>query len=353
MIGQAEYIWQDGTSPTPLLRSKTLIVTIEGEPTLESFRAWSFDGSSTNQAVGNNSDCELRPVSFICDPIRGEGNYLVLCEVYDEKGQVHPSNTRAILRNVLEAGAAEQEPTFGFEQEYTIFDGATPLGFPKDGSYPAPQGPYYCSVGGNRTYGRELVEVHTEACIDAGLLIYGINAEVMPGQWEFQIGYRGFKGDVVDALTICDHMTYATWLLHRLSEEFGYSVSFDNKPMKGDWNGAGCHTNFSTKDMRHPDTGKEAIEKALALLSDKHDEHISVYGDRNNERLTGDHETCDINTFRHGTSDRGASIRIPLSTAQKGYGYLEDRRPGANSDHYVVSARILETICDIKTGALV
>lgn len=343
---KCEYIWLDGTQPTKKLRSKTRVIERNENPSLADFPEWGFDGSSTNQATGDNSDCVLKPVSFVSDPIRGEGHYLVMCEVFDEKGNAHPTNTRAILRKALDKGGAEQDFYLGFEQEYTMFEtNGNPLGWPEDG-YPGPQGPYYCGVGAKRVDGRQLVEDHLEACMQAGLLIYGVNAEVMLGQWEYQIGYRGFD-EAVDPLTVTDHMWYAQWLLNRLSEEHDIVVSFENKPMKGDWNGAGCHTNFSTKTMRDPHTGKLEIHNAISRLADKHAEHVKIYGAGLDERLTGDHETCDINTFKHGNSDRGASIRIPISTVKKGYGYIEDRRPGANSDSYLVAAKIIATVCDI------
>ena len=346
-ISFAEYIWLDGTEPTQQLRSKTRIVEIKDHSNVEpsNFPEWGFDGSSTNQAAGNNSDCAIKPVNVVKDPIRGGNNYLVLCEVFTDQGQPHDTNTRYKLRKLLESGAASEDPLLGFEQEYTLYKDGRVLGFPERG-YPGPQGPYYCGVGAERIFGRDLVEEHLKACADADLLIYGINAEVMPGQWEFQIGYRGFEKDDCSALNICDHMWLATWLLERLGENYGFTVSFSNKPMKGDWNGAGCHTNFSTNKMRNAETGKAAIQDAINRLEAKHQEHIEVYGDLLFERLTGAHETCSINEFKAGESDRGASIRIPLSVREKGYGYIEDRRPGANSDPYVVAEKLISTICD-------
>ncbi len=346
MLSLAEYIWLDGTKPTQQLRSKARIVPIDGEAKLENFPEWGFDGSSTGQAAGNDSDCILKPVSFLMDPIRGEGNYLVLCEVYDVNDNPHETNTRAMLRQTLEAGGASHEPWIGFEQEYTLFLGERPYMWPTQG-YPGPQGPYYCGVGAEKVYGRDLVEAHTKACIDCGIMIYGINAEVMPAQWEFQVGYRGLDTESADALNVSDHLIFARWLLYRLGEEFDLQVSLSPKPVKGDWNGAGKHTNFSTKEMRDPKTGEKAIADAIENLKAVHTDHIMVYGDGLADRLTGEHETCHISEFRSGRSDRGASIRIPAGVAKSGCGYIEDRRPAANADPYTVANRLISTICEI------
>ncbi len=349
---KAEYIWLDGSEPTKKLRSKTRVIEYTDTPTLDNFPQWGFDGSSTNQASGDNSDCLLEPVSFVHDPIRGQGHYLVMCEVLNADGSVHSTNTRAVLRRALEQGGAQEDFLFGFEQEYTLLElDGTPHGWPTAG-FPEPQGPYYCGVGAARIAGRSLVEAHLDACIEAGLLIYGVNAEVMLGQWEYQIGYRGFN-ETADPLTTTDHMWFAQYIMNRLSEDYDLVVSFANKPMKGDWNGAGCHANFSTKSMRDKSTGKTAVDNALKALESTHQDHIKIYGAALDERLTGDHETCDINTFKSGNSDRGASIRIPVSTAEKGYGYLEDRRPGANIDSYLVAARIIATLLNQEFQASV
>ena len=342
-LALVEYIWLDGAVPTRNLRSKTKVLYFgETAPTLADFPEWNFDGSSTYQSAGTSSDLFLEPVTFVEDPIRGAGNYLVLCEVMNQDGTPHASNSRARLRGVLEAGGAELEPWCGFEQEYTLFANNRPLGFPQKG-YPAPQGPYYCGVSTEDIYGRELVEKHLTSCLAAGVAIYGVNAEVMPGQWEFQVGYRGVPDEQVDALRMADHLWIARWLLLRLAEDFGIQPSFENKPVKGDWNGAGCHTNFSTKTMREPG-GIEVINQAIERLSTKHNEHIAHYGHGLDERLTGEHETCHISEFKAGVTDRGCSIRIPISVEKQGYGYLEDRRPGANSDPYLVAANLIRTI---------
>ena len=328
---QAEYIWLDGTEPTPLLRSKTKIL----EDGVDVMPIWGFDGSSTNQADGEHSDCVLEPVFTCPDPIRGGKNVLVLCDVYNVDGTPHSTNTRAACKATAEQYAS-QEMWFGIEQEYTMLrpDG-TPLGFPEGGGYPGPQGPYYCGVGTGRVTGREIVEEHTQACIDAGLKISGTNAEVMPGQWEFQIGPG-------DALTASDHMYVARWLLHRIAEDYDVVISFAAKPMKGDWNGAGAHTNFSTKAMRED---YAAIVAACEAIGKKVELHVANYGDGIADRLTGQHETAPYDKFSYGVSNRGASIRIPWQVEKEGKGYAEDRRPNANCDPYTVTRLIVDTVC--------
>ena len=328
---KAQYIWGDGTVPTQKLRTKTRILP-DGT---EEFPIWGFDGSSTNQAIGEASDCMLKPV-FVCpDPLRGYPHKLVLCEVFNTDGSPHPTNTRAPLREAAERYAHE-EPWYGIEQEYTMFQSSRPLGWPESG-YPAPQGPFYCGVGADEVFGREIAEQHLEACLEAGLGISGINAEVMPGQWEFQVGPLG-------ALEVADHLLIARWLLYRIGEEYGVSMTLDPKPVRGDWNGAGAHTNFSTKAMRE-EGGIDVIYAACEKLGQKADLHIRNYGAGIEQRLTGLHETCSYKEFRYGVSDRGASIRIPWNVARDNKGYLEDRRPNANVDPYVVARLILETTC--------
>lgn len=347
-LSQVTYIWIDGGVPTQTLRSKVKIVPQDNKPlTVTDLPQWSFDGSSTNQASGHDSDLILQPVCVVADPILGAGNYLALCDVLNPDGTPHASNKRARLVELMDKGGKQFEPWIGFEQEYTLFDGVQPLGWPERG-YPAPQGPFYCGVGADEVFGRHLVEEHAKACLDAGLMLYGTNAEVMPGQWEFQIGYRGVEGESADPVTASDHLWLARWLLYRLGESYGISAKLHPKPVKGDWNGAGKHTNFSTSAMRDPKSGMDAINAAIKALEARHKEHIAVYGADLELRLTGKHETANINQFLAGVGHRGASVRIPRPVALKGYGYLEDRRPGANANPYEVAAALVETICGVK-----
>ena len=333
MVYRAEYIWMDGAEPTQRLRSKTKIVPDGEDPPI-----WGFDGSSTNQAEGSDSDCVLRPV-FVCpDPLRGGDNKLVMCEVLLPDMSPHPTNTRAACQAVAEKYASH-DPWFGIEQEYTFFEGSRPLGWPDTG-FPAPQFGYYCGVGSDEIAGRDIVEAHTEACIEAGLGISGTNAEVMFGQWEFQVG-------PLAPLDVSDQLWVARWLLYRIAEDFEVSATLHPKPVMGDWNGAGAHTNFSTAEMRG---NYDAIEKAVHALEAAHDEHIHQYGDGVELRLTGLHETAPWNRFSWGVSDRGASVRVPWQTARDQMGYIEDRRPNANMDPYVVTRLITNTICSALEG---
>ena len=335
MLYRAMYIWVDGTPPTPMLRSKTMILEKDKKPGI-----WGFDGSSTMQAPGDDSDVVLRPVKTVPDPIRGGNDILVLSECLNSDMTPHTTNHRAACA-AAEEKYAEYECWFGMEQEYTFLHDGYPHGFPKSG-YPRPQGPYYCGVGADRAYGREVVDAHSQACIDAGLLISGTNAEVMCGQWEFQIG-------PLPTVEMADQLVIARWLLDRISEDHGLTASLDAKPMTGDWNGAGCHTNFSSKEMREPG-GYDAIIAACEALGAKKDLHIANYGHGIENRLTGAHETQRYDTFSYAVSDRGASIRIPWQVERDGMGYLEDRRPNANCDPYIVTRLMVETICGAASG---
>src|SRR6201992_199924 len=330
-----EYIWLDGYKPTQSLRSKTKIVS-NFDGTLAECPDWSFDGSSTEQAPGGSSDCVLKPV-FICkDPGRLDA-YLVMCEVLDSTGAPHVSNGRATIQD------DDNDFWFGFEQEYFLWDDETnkPLGFPANG-YPGPQGPYYCSVGAKNAFGREIVEEHLDVCLEAGLNVEGINAEVAAGQWEFQIFAKGAK-------EAGDQIWVARYLLERIGEKYGVAVNWHCKPLgQLDWNGSGMHANFSNTLLRTANSEEkfkavcEAFRPAVA-------ECIAVYGADNDQRLTGKHETASIHDYSYGVSDRGASIRIPLYTVQKGWkGYLEDRRPNSAADPYKVAARIIKTVKSAK-----
>jgi glutamine synthetase len=296
---QAEYIWLDGTEPTPMLRSKTKIMH---DDTSE-MPVWGFDGSSTNQATGDKSDCVLKPVFTCHDPIRGGRNVLVMCEVMLVNGRPHPTNTRAAARAAVRK-YAEHDMWFGMEQEYTMLRAnGRPLGFPEGGGLPAPQGPYYCGVG--------------------------------TGQWEFQIGPAG-------PTEVGDHLHIARWLLHRIAEDYDVIISFAAKPEKGDWNGAGCHTNFSNNAMRN---SYDAVIAACDAVGDNYLELLAGYGDGIKERLTGAHETASWEHFSYGVSDRGSSIRIPWQVAVDKKGYAEDRRPNANCDPYTVARMLTEVVC--------
>ncbi len=330
-----EYLWLDGYQPTQGLRSKTKIVkNFSGK--LEDCPMWSFDGSSTEQAPGGSSDCLLQPVFVCVDPQRKDG-YLVMCEVLNADGSAHASNGRATILD------DDNDFWFGFEQEYFLWNPETnkPLGFPA-GGFPGPQGPYYCGVGASSAYGRELVEEHLDACLEAGLNVEGINAEVAAGQWEFQIFAKG-------AREAGDQIWVARYLIERAGEKYGISVNWHCKPLGAlDWNGSGMHANFSNSLLRNAGS-KEIFDKVCEAFRPLVKEHIAVYGADNHLRLTGKHETASIHDFSFGVSDRGASIRIPVGVPANGWkGYLEDRRPNSAADPYKVAARIIETVKAVK-----
>jgi len=331
-----EYIWLDGYQPVANIRGKTRIAS-SAPQSIEDCPVWGFDGSSTQQAPGSNSDCLLKPVALYPDAGRSNG-FIVLCEVMMPDGSPHPTNYRSTI-------IEDADAWFGFEQEYFLYQDGKPLGWPQDG-YPAPQGPYYTGVGYKNVgdIAREIVEEHLDLCLEAGINHEGINAEVAKGQWEFQIFGKG-------SAKAADDVWVARYLMMRLCEKYQVDVEWHCKPYRGDWNGSGMHCNFSTKHMR--EVGGKAYFLALMDAFEKNrDEHIAAYGPDNHLRLTGLHETQSIDKFSWGIADRGASVRVPHSFVKDGAykGYLEDRRPNSQGDPYRIASRVLKTISEVPTA---
>jgi len=333
-----EYVWIGGTGQD--LRSKAR--TLKGDITCVSqCPIWNYDGSSCYQALTEKSEVDLIPVALFDDPFRGGPNKLVLCETQYADKTPTASNFRHLARKLFtEKNVEEHEPWFGIEQEYILTKKiGTQLDWPigwTPGEFPGPQGMYYCGQGAKYVFGREISDAHMKACLAAGVQIYGTNAEVFPGQWEFQIGTsRG--------IDIGDHLWMARFLLRRVAEKFGIDVTFEPKPYDK-WNGSGGHTNYSTKGTRE-DVDMKNILQHLESLSQYHKTFFGMYGENNEKRLSGKYETSSFDKFSYGTMNRAASVRIPQTTKDSGKGYYEDRRPAANLDPYVVCGLIFSATC--------
>jgi len=341
MVVMIEYIWLGGNDE---LRSKTKVLhnsSHEFDILIDDLPKWNFDGSSTGQAIGTDSEVIIVPRALFNDPFRGSHHKMVLCDTETPSGNPL-ANSHRRWANSLFNEKLDEEPWYGVEQEYFLYSPETnmPLGFPKNG-FPKEQGQYYCSSGANNAFGRHIVEEHLKLCLIAGINISGINAEVAPGQWEYQVG-------PCLGIDCGDHVWMSRYILNRVAEKYGIVVNIEPKPIKGDWNGSGCHTNFSTKNMREGTenyTGLQYIEDAIEKLSKKHMEHMVLYGSGNEERMSGKHETADYNVFTHGIANRGASVRIGNDVARDQRGYFEDRRPSSNMDPYLVSGMIFRTTC--------
>jgi len=351
-----EYIWLGGGDE---FRSKTKVIYDFNTDNLfdvKQYPLWNYDGSSTRQADGQNSEILLHPVCIFKDPFKyNSHNVLVLCDTYDSTFNPLENNHRLEASKIFDK-KLEEKPWYGIEQEFYIFGNTgsqwTPLGY----QFNKEQGQYYCSVGGENTFGRHIVDDALNACIMAGVKVSGMNAEVGPGQWEIQVG-------PCEGIAAGDHVLMLRYILHRISEKYNVKIDYEPKPVHGDYNGSGCHTNYSTKSMReglvlsadesavnkkngknYSDlTGYECIELAIKKLENAHMDHMRVYGKDNDKRMTGLHETADYNTFTYGVADRSASIRIPRQTFVDKKGYLEDRRPSSNMDPYIVTSKLFKT----------
>lgn len=327
-----EYVWIDNDFK---LRSKVKVMYNTEINNIEDIPVWNYDGSSTGQAEGNDSEVIIYPRSMFTSR-HDIFHVLVLCDTYT------PENTALLTNNREQANyifnkKLEEEPWFGIEQEYFIIDPKTnkPLGFDENKK----QGQYYCSVGAENAFGRKIAEEHLLECINYGVIVSGMNAEVAPGQWEYQVGpCVGIESG--------DHLWISRYILQKIAEKHNVVINFEPKPLSGDWNGSGCHTNYSTKKMREGTenkTGLDYINEAIDKLSKKHNEHMDVYGSGNELRMTGQHETASYNVFSFGTANRGASVRIGNTNMRNQKGYFEDRRPSSNCDPYLVTSKIFET----------
>ena len=363
-----EYIWIDGYNN---IRSKNRVVELKVyiddlhykdnyKKLLKYIDSWSFDGSSTGQATGKDSDVLLVPVNIFINPFIEEfttcnGNinsYLILCECYDKNNILCETNTRNKCVETYKK-CENKDPLFGIEQEYVIIDNK------KDNPYLWNErlsnkiilddtncnkkfidekyaDKFYCGIGGNVCFGREITEKHMIYSLKAGIKLCGTNSEVTPSQWEFQVG-------PLNPLDVSDQLIVARYILSRIAEEKGCSITYDPKPCGTNFNGSGGHVNYSTCETRDNNDGLEKLFNLCEKLGTRHKEHMKVYGKDNHLRLTGIHETSNINDFSWGVSDRGKSIRIPGNVYKNRYGYLEDRRPAANLDPYLVTNIIMET----------
>ncbi|BCS83371.1 glutamine synthetase [Cotonvirus japonicus] len=324
-----DYVWIGGNGE---LRSKTRVLN-HIVNTISDVPIWNYDGSSTEQATGSSSEVFIKPVNLFKCPFRRPFGLVVMCDTYDADDKPLVTNHRHTA-NIIFEKYLDEKPWYGLEQEYFIFDVMTkqPIGF----TLAERQGQYYCSIGGQNAFGRIISDEHLEACLYAGIDISGTNIEVAPGQHEFQVG-------PVEGIAAGDQLWIARYILERISEHHGKYIVYDPKPIKGDWNGSGCHTNFSTESMRNPG-GFDIIVKSMDKLKNRHIEHMKVYGTNNQDRMSGNHETSNYDEFSYGIASRKSSVRIPNETAKNGFGYFEDRRPGANIDPYQVTSIILETI---------
>ena len=331
-----EYIWTDANGG---LRSKTKVLNINLDSikywfnpfTLSNLPVWNYDGSSTGQAKGNDSEVLLKPVYMCDDPFRGGNNKLVLCETLNKDMTPHETNTRRSFVECLKQ--KNLVPMYGFEQEFFVLENGKPAGYEQNISELQEQADYYCGVGYNNIRIREFSEDAMTHCLNAGLHITGMNAEVAPSQWEFQVCAK--NSDAADELYLL------RYILQRVGENHEFDINFEPKPFEGKWNGSGCHTNFSTKNMRQY-RGKQVIMDFISRLEPRHSEFMESYGVDNQKRMTGKCETADYNTFSYGFGDRTSSIRIPNIVNDENRGYLEDRRPGSNIDPYVVSRLLLD-----------
>jgi hypothetical protein len=181
---KAEYIWVGGRGGGgDDYRSKTRV--LDSMPkSVDELPLWNYDGSSTGQAPGSDSEVFLKPAFMCKDPMREGDHILVLCEMLRPDMTPIKESTRTLAQAIFDQ-APEEVPWFGIEQEYTLFKDGRPMGWPASTArpfnknpdpllqfgYPGPQGAYYCAVGYDVSFGRLICEKHLDLCLKAGLMV--------------------------------------------------------------------------------------------------------------------------------------------------------------------------------------
>ncbi len=330
-----EYIWLDAKNN---FRSK--IRVLDNSNGISEIPSWNYDGSSTGQASTESSEVIIKPRATFFNPLLkqlndNQPNLLCVCDTYDINGNPLSNNHRYNAEKIFDL-KKEEEPWFGLEQEYFMYKKGyyAPLNYSPD----VVQGKFYCSPIVHDKIGVEIAEEHLIMCCNAGIKISGINAEVAPGQWEFQVG-------PCIGISAGDHMMAARYILERIAAKKDIKICLHPKPLHH-INGSGCHINYSTKSMRE-ENGLDKIIEAVEKLKLKHKEHMEVYGDFNELRMTGLHETSSYDNFSCGYGSRKTSIRIGYDTINNKCGYFEDRRPASNIDPYITTGMIFKTTCDL------
>ncbi len=326
-----EYVWLDSNNK---FCSKIRVFNMLDSPT------WNYDGSSTGQATTESSEITLVPVKWfnhpLIEPVEGYTIYLIICATYDINNNPLPNN-HFHLANEYFNMKQNEIPWFGLEQEYFFIQNNTLLGI-KPTLDNIDKKLYYCNTINQHPLGEKVALEHMNACLKAGIHISGINAEVVCGQWEFQVG-------PCIGISAGDHMMAARYILERIAAKKDIKICLHPKPLHH-INGSGCHINYSTKSMRE-ENGLDKIIEAVEKLKLKHKEHMEVYGDFNELRMTGLHETSSYDNFSCGYGSRKTSIRIGYDTINNKCGYFEDRRPASNIDPYITTGMIFKTTCDL------
>ncbi len=352
MVYFLEYVWVGGLGE---LRSKIRVMRNDNELSdltthFKKF-VWNYDGSSCGQATTEDSEILLHPVALYRNPLLsndGRG-YLVFCESVRLDGTPARGSNYHFAESIFhDERVKSAEYWFGIEQEYFFVNPRTRLPFDfvpyaEDNHEFLAQGQYYCGVGGNAIYAkqRDIAESHMKICLEMSIPISGINAEVAPNQWEYQVGPCVGMG-------AADDLWVSRYILKKIAESHHMDVTFHPKPIRPPefeecWNGSGAHTNVSTRQSRS-EGGIQYIRQYMKRLEATHHAHLEVYGEHNELRLTGKHETGRMGLFTYGVGTRNTSIRIPHMVVKDGKGYFEDRRPASNMDPYLVCGMIAKSI---------
>ena len=328
----AEYIWLDNANPVPQIRCKARVMNIPFRPELNDFSDWKCEIANNDSESESASLCILKPVRVYQNPFKGDGNYLVLCEVYDSAGNSHPSNRRSILTGLTNAAGKDIAVWMGCEQIYSVDQGKKESENSKivDNSHAN-------GVGSEHVSGRDIAEAHAKACLAAGVHFYSFTSHTTPGYWKIQVGYRDLDGETSDILTIADDMWIARYLLSRVGEMYGVKILFGNLFKSDDGKKTDILAYFSTSYTRDPRCGATAIQAIANSLKARHCNQGHFSNSQQKDNLNSQEKD-----HNHGCE---CLVRIPTHVIEKGHGYLEYQCDSmVQSDPYQMANFFMSTI---------
>ena len=294
-----------------------------------------FNGLNTGQSVDtNNSDIYIRPVQRYNNPLIKRTKELepsiFVCELMLDENKSHSSNERNRSIKVLEN---YEDVNMSFTLDFFVTKKNVPVAFLSNPP-PSQQGIFYCGVGGDIAVGQECANDIFQNANRADLNVTQLSGGVAPSQWTIKL-------EGTAKVKLLDDLICLRYIIAKSAEKYGVTICFHPQLLKEEWNGSACLIEYSNDKMRTDKECNYIRNTVIKNLDKTHAEYVSKCGEDNNRRLIGTNNTSKNDEFTSAVGKYDCSVRIPKLTNVRGHGSIEDRRPGANMDPYVVVPYLL------------